>query len=92
MGNYMMLSRIRMDDGLKWFMEFAIDSYEWLMYQNVYDMVFFSTGGETTHKAYISSSNYILKMSNYERGKWTDEWDNRYKDFKKEFFTPRKTK
>ena len=30
--------------GLKWFMEFSVDSYEWVMYQNVLDMVFFVTG------------------------------------------------
>lgn len=85
-GNFMLLSRIKKEDGFKWFMEFAIDSYEWLMYQNVYDMVFFSTGGKTTHKAYISSSNYVLKMSTYKKGDWTSIWDKKYKDFKKRFF------
>lgn len=85
-GNFMLLSRIKKEDGFKWFMEFAIDSYEWLMYQNVYDMVFFSTGGKTTHKAYISSSNYVLKMSTYEKGAWTSIWDKKYKKFKKKEF------
>lgn len=85
-GNFMLLSRINKEDAFKWFMEFAIDSYEWLMYQNVYDMVFFSTGGKTTHKAYISSSNYVLKMSNYKKGDWTSIWDDKYKKFNSEFF------
>ena len=86
MGNFMLLSQINMDDGFKWFMEFAIDSYEWLMYQNVYDMVFFSTGGKTTHKAYISSSAYVLKMSNFQKGPWVDEWNAKYKQFKQQHF------
>jgi deoxyribodipyrimidine photolyase-related protein len=85
-GNFMLLSQIRKEDGFRWFMEFAIDSYEWVMYQNVYDMVFYSTGGATTHKAYISSSKYVLKMSNYQKGKWTSDWDTKYRQFKEKFF------
>ena len=63
-------------------MEFAIDSYEWVMYQNVYDMVFFSTGGRTTYKPYFSSSKYVLRMSNYQPGNWTKKWDSLYKNRK----------
>ena len=86
MGNFMLLSGIKKEDGFKWFMEFAIDSYEWVMYQNVYDMVFFSTGGKTTHKAYISSSKYVLEMSDYEKGDWTNTWDGLYRQFVKSNF------
>ena len=82
-GNYMNLSRIHPDSGYKWFMEFSIDSYSWVMGSNVYDMVFFRTGGLTTRKPYISSSNYILKMSNYKRGKWCDVWDKKYRAMRK---------
>ena len=82
-GNFMLLSGIRKKDGLKWFMEFAIDSYEWVMYQNVYDMVFYSTGGKTSYKPYISSSKYILKMSDYKNiNNWTMEWDHSYRSFR----------
>ena len=45
MGNYMNLYGLHPDEGFKWFMEFSIDSYEWVMHQNVYDMVFFVSGG-----------------------------------------------
>jgi len=83
-GNFMLLSRIRKTDGFKWFMEFAIDSYEWVMFQNVYDMVWFSTGGSTTHKAYISSSNYIRKMSDFKNGSWVNTWDKKYQSFKRD--------
>lgn len=43
-GNFMLLSGIKSNDGFRWFMEFSIDSYEWVMFQNVYDMVFNNTG------------------------------------------------
>jgi deoxyribodipyrimidine photolyase-related protein len=83
MGNFMLLSEIRKEDGFKWFMEFAIDSYEWVMYQNVYDMVFYSTGGKTSYKPYISSSKYISKMSDYTNiNNWTIKWDNIYRSFR----------
>jgi len=80
-GNYMNLSNIKPDEGFRWFMEFSCDSYEWVMYQNVYDMVFFSTGGKTMRRPYISSSNYILNMSNYSKDKWCEIWNDKYKMF-----------
>ena len=53
------------------------------MTQNVLDMVFCVTGGKTMRKPYISSSNYILKMSNYNKGEWVNIWDSLYYDFLK---------
>lgn len=82
-GNFMNLTEIHPKEGFRWFMEFSCDSYEWVMHQNVYDMVFFSTGGKTMRRPYISSSNYILKMSNYKKDKWSDKWDDLYKKFVK---------
>jgi deoxyribodipyrimidine photolyase-related protein len=29
-------------------------------------------------KPYISSSNYILKMSHYKKGEWSEIWDGLY--------------
>tara|TARA_B100000575_G_scaffold143994_2_gene114981 strand:+ start:9728 stop:11152 length:1425 start_codon:yes stop_codon:yes gene_type:complete len=81
-GNFMNLSEIDPMDGLKWFIEFACDSYEWVMYQNVLDMAFCVSGGGTMRKPYISSSNYILKMSNYsKKDDWVEKWDKMYRDF-----------
>ena len=83
-GNYMNLFGIKPKEGFKWFMEFSIDSYEWVMYQNVLDMVFFVSGGKTMRKPYISSSNYILKMSYYsKKDNWTDKWDKLFHSFLK---------
>lgn len=84
MGNFMVLNEISPKQGFKWFMEFAIDSYDWVMYQNVYDMVFFNTGGMTSRKPYITSSNYILNMSNYSKNdEWVTKWDRLYDSFLK---------
>ena len=82
-GNYMNLSEIEPMEGLKWFMEFSVDSYEWVMYQNVLDMVFFVTGGKTMRKPYATSSNYVLRMSDYKKGEWCETWNQKYEDFMK---------
>lgn len=82
MGNFMNLSGIDEKEGFKWFMEFSCDSYEWVMHQNVLDMVFFVSGGKTTRRPYVSSSNYVKKMSNYSKGDWEEKWDKLYDQFK----------
>ena len=83
-GNFMVLSEIKPQDGFRWFMEFSCDSYEWVMHQNVLDMVFFVTGGKTMRRPYISSSNYVIKMSNYDKkSEWTGVWDKKYHEFLK---------
>lgn len=81
MGNFMNLYELEPKEGYKWFMEFSCDSYEWVMKQNVLDMVFFVSGGKTMRRPYASSSNYVLKMSNYKKGEWCAEWDKLYHDF-----------
>ena len=80
-GNYMMISQIKPTDGYRWFIEFSCDSYDWVMHQNVLDMVFCVSGGETMRKPYISKSTYILKMSNYSKGEWSKKWDEKYIEF-----------
>ena len=81
MGNYMNLSEIKPEEGKRWFIEFSIDSYEWVMHQNVYDMVFFTT--KTMRKPYISGPNYVLNMSNYKKGDWVEDWRDKYDKFVK---------
>jgi len=41
-------------------------------------MIYFKTGGKTTKRPYISSSNYIYTMSNYKK----DNIWNQYIDIK----------
>ena len=77
-GNFMLLCEIKPNDIYKWFMELYIDAYDWVMVPNIYGMSQFSDGGLMSSKPYISSSNYIKKMSNYKNGHWNDIWDGLY--------------
>jgi deoxyribodipyrimidine photolyase-related protein len=59
-------------------MELYIDAYDWVMVPNVYGMSQFADGGLMSTKPYISSSNYVKKMSNYKKGDWEQTWDALY--------------
>ncbi len=78
MGNFMLLCEISPDEVYRWFMELYIDAYDWVMVPNVYGMSQFADGGLIMTKPYISSSNYIKKMSDFEHGEWCDTWDALY--------------
>ena len=58
-------------------MEMFVDAYEWAVVPNVYGMSQYSDTS-LVDKPYISSSEYILKMSHYEHGEWCDIWDGLY--------------
>jgi len=79
MGNFMNLCHLHPDQVYQWFMEFSCDSYDWVMVNNIYSMALYADGGLTMQKPYLSSSNYILKMSNYQKdGQWEEIWDTLY--------------
>lgn len=78
MGNFMLLCEFDPDDVYRWFMELYIDAYDWVMVPNVYGMTQYADGGLITTKPYISGSNYIKKMSDFEKGEWTEIWDALY--------------
>ena len=81
--SYMIMYEIAPEDIYKWFMEVvSIDAYDWVMISNIYSMGYFSSIG--MKRPYLSSSNYILKMSNYKKdGKWDTEWTNLFRTFVK---------
>lgn len=82
LGNFMLINKIHPEKTYEWFMEFFIDAYDWVMVPNVYGMSQFADGGYITTKPYISSSNYVLKMSNYKsKDEWTSIWDALYWQF-----------
>lgn len=81
LGNFMLLCEINPDEVYRWFMELFIDAYDWVMVPNVYGMSQYADGGLMTTKPYISSSNYICKMSNYKKGSWCSIWDALYWHF-----------
>jgi deoxyribodipyrimidine photolyase-related protein len=76
-GNAMFLAQIRPAEVYRWFMEMFADSWDWVMVGNVYYMSQWASDAITT-KPYISSSAYVLRMSDYGRGDWCGAWDALY--------------
>ncbi|RYY70341.1 MAG: cryptochrome/photolyase family protein [Chitinophagaceae bacterium] len=90
LGNFMLLCEFDPDEVYRWFMEMFVDSYDWVMVPNVYGMTQFADGGLMTTKPYISSSNYVLKMSDYKKGEWCEVWDGlfwRFMHVNRDFFS-----
>jgi len=81
--NFMIINEITPEYIYKWFMEVvSIDAYDWVMVSNIYSMGYFSKIG--MRRPYLSSSNYITKMSNYKKdGKWDVIWDDKFRSFVK---------
>ncbi len=75
LGNFMLLCEFDPDEVYRWFMELFIDAYDWVMVPNVYGMSQFADGGLMATKPYISGSNYLMKMSDYQKGDWQNIWD-----------------
>ncbi|MEJ7589335.1 MAG: cryptochrome/photolyase family protein [Ferruginibacter sp.] len=89
MGNFMLLCEFDPNEVYRWFMEMYADAYDWVMVPNVYGMTQFADGGLMTTKPYISGSNYLLKMSDYQKGEWTETWDGlfwRFMHVQRDFF------
>lgn len=81
LGNFFLLCEIHPDAVYRWFMEFFIDAYDWVMVPNVYGMSQHADGGLMTTKPYISGSSYVLKMSDEKKGPWCPIWDALYWNF-----------
>lgn len=75
LGNLMLLCDLHPDEVYSWFMEMFIDAYDWVMVPNIYGMSQYADGGLITTKPYISSSNYLRRMGDFEPGEWTQIWD-----------------
>jgi deoxyribodipyrimidine photolyase-related protein len=89
LGNFMVLCEFDPDDVYRWFMELFIDAYDWVMVPNVYGMSQFADSGMMATKPYISGSNYLMKMSDYQKGDWQLIWDGlfwRFMDKHRFFF------
>jgi deoxyribodipyrimidine photolyase-related protein len=79
--NFFILCELHPDVIYKWFMEVvSIDAYSWVMISNIYAMGYFYPKMMT--KPYLSTSNYIIKMTTYKKdGHWDKVWDALYHDF-----------
>lgn len=80
LGNMLLLLETDPQDVCRWFTEMFIDAYDWVMVPNVYAMSQYADPRFMT-KPYVSSSNYIRKMSNYSGGGWEELWDGLYWSF-----------
>lgn len=80
LSNWMLMNNIHPKEVYRIFMEWTIDAYEWVMIPNVFGMGQFSSNIMMT-RPYFSSSNYILKMSNFKKGEWCEIWDAVYYTF-----------
>ena len=79
--NQFILQEVDPKDVYKWFMEVVcMDAYDWVMVPNIWAMGYFWPNA--MRKPYISSSNYILKMSDYKKdGRWDTNWTSMYHRF-----------
>jgi len=80
-GNAMLLAGVAPNEAYRWFMERFLDAYDWVMVPNVYGMSQYADGGGFATKPYIAGSNYLRKMSDFEAGPWTEEWDGLFWTF-----------
>jgi deoxyribodipyrimidine photolyase-related protein len=80
LGNWFLINKIDPKEVYNIFMQWSIDSYDWVMIGNVFGMSQFASNTMMT-KPYFSSSNYILKMSDFKKGEWCIKWDAQYYNF-----------
>ena len=67
-GNFALLAGINPHQVHGWYLSVYADAYEWVEAPNTVGMSQFADGGIIASKPYVSSGNYINKMSDYCRG------------------------
>lgn len=82
--NFFILCNVHPHEIYRWFMEVvSMDAYSWVMVSNIYAMGYFYP--KVMSKPYLSTSNYIIKMTNYKKDAYWDKvWDSLYHKFLKD--------
>ena len=70
------MSGIKASDVYRWMMELCIDAYDWSTVPNVYRQPVFTDYRELDLALF--DSKFIMSVSHYERGDWSDVWDGLY--------------
>jgi deoxyribodipyrimidine photolyase-related protein len=71
-GNFALLVGVDPDEVDQWYLGIYIDAIEWVEITNTRGMSQYADGGIVASKPYVSSANYINKMSNYCRDCYYD--------------------
>lgn len=64
-GNFALLAGLAPSDVHEWYLAVYADAFEWVEAPNTIGMSQFADGGVVASKPYVSSGNYIAKMSDY---------------------------
>ncbi len=64
-GNFALLCGVHPDEVDRWYLGIYMDAIEWVELPNTRGMSQFADGGMVATKPYVSSANYIHKMSDY---------------------------
>ena len=67
-GNFSLLAGIHPQKLHQWYLGIYIDAFEWVEMPNTIGMSQFADGGKLASKPYVSTANYVNKMSNYCEG------------------------
>ena len=76
--NAMFLADFHPDEIYRWFVEMNLDGYDWNMVPDIYGMNYSVQKGIFVFQPDVIDSTFILKMSHYEKGDWSDIWDGLY--------------
>jgi deoxyribodipyrimidine photolyase-related protein len=63
LSNFLMLIGVDSQVANEWFLSIFVDACEWVMPHNAICMVFHKDGDLTANQSYLSSANYINRMS-----------------------------
>ena len=73
--NLMILCEISPEEAYRWQAAMLIDAYDWMIAPNVYGVAQLSNLNSMLSQPYITSAEYILGVSHYQKDIWCDIWD-----------------